>query len=362
KYDFFLVAFGASAHYAYIDFLKKSLNVSIFELLFHSFDHINFNDLYKHDKKDILALVIWFSNYNVNELRKYKIFYIVQNIPFIIITRDPISRLKTMVNHGIYTLNNKLKFQEDCINIVHRKQFPYLREGIVCYKDIPDITATEIFVNHGKYINYNYSQIANICKNRVYCFDALDIHPDNVIESIIKFSIFFNKKIDEQVLIDEENYFKEKKWTDLSMTLPIVITFNKEFEIIVEINHIQQHYHNITHQLFNSDEISKELRICVNNYDYFRKNILNKSSYLNEVKCYLFTLIKEIELVKSNFTKYKVSEYNVLNYLKENRNLCFTLKNILDKELTYIKQYYPNIVASWKYYQEFEKMCEELNQ
>ncbi|EAM0718573.1 DUF2972 domain-containing protein, partial [Campylobacter jejuni] len=26
-----------------------------------------------------------------------------------------------------------------------------------------------------------------------------------------------------------------------------------------------------------------------------------------------------------------------------------------------IKQHHPNIVASWKYYQEFEKMCKELD-
>ncbi|MBC5858435.1 DUF2972 domain-containing protein, partial [Campylobacter jejuni] len=26
-----------------------------------------------------------------------------------------------------------------------------------------------------------------------------------------------------------------------------------------------------------------------------------------------------------------------------------------------IKQHRPDIVASWKYYQEFEKMCEELD-
>ncbi|EAL7903510.1 DUF2972 domain-containing protein, partial [Campylobacter jejuni] len=38
------------------------------------------------------------------------------------------------------------------------------------------------------------------------------------------------------------------------------------------------------------------------------------------------------------------------------------LKNILDKELVHIKQHRPDIVASWKYYQEFEKMCKELDQ
>ncbi|MFG6702868.1 DUF2972 domain-containing protein, partial [Campylobacter coli] len=49
------------------------------------------------------------------------------------------------------------------------------------------------------------------------------------------------------------------------------------------------------------------------------------------------------------------------NYLKENKELRVKLKNILDKELVHIKQHRPDIVASWKYYQEFEKMCKELD-
>ncbi|EHB2556379.1 DUF2972 domain-containing protein [Campylobacter jejuni] len=33
---------------------------------------------------------------------------------------------------------------------------------------------------------------------------------------------------------------------------------------------------------------------------------------------------------------------------------------MFERELICIKQHRPDIVASWKYYQEFEKMCKEL--
>ncbi len=65
-----------------------------------------------------------------------------------------------------------------------------------------------------------------------------------------------------------------------------------------------------------------------------------------------------IDLEKAKLFK----EKDVLNYLKENKELRVKLKNILDKELVHIKQHRPDIVASWKYYQEFEKMCKELDQ
>ncbi|EDO7946277.1 DUF2972 domain-containing protein, partial [Campylobacter coli] len=45
----------------------------------------------------------------------------------------------------------------------------------------------------------------------------------------------------------------------------------------------------------------------------------------------------------------------------KNKTLTLEFKEIFNKELKYIKQSHPNIAASWKYYQEFEKICEELD-
>ncbi|EDP2687118.1 DUF2972 domain-containing protein, partial [Campylobacter jejuni] len=54
-------------------------------------------------------------------------------------------------------------------------------------------------------------------------------------------------------------------------------------------------------------------------------------------------------------------EEDILNYLKKNKDLALKLKGILDKDYIHIKKHRPDIVASWKYYQEFEKMCKELD-
>ncbi|BEJ61451.1 hypothetical protein B10172_14730 [Campylobacter jejuni] len=69
---------------------------------------------------------------------------------------------------------------------------------------------TEIFINGSKYVNYDYSKIANICRNNTYYFDASEIDPDNVFQSMIKFSSFFDKEIDKKVLIEEMEYLREK--------------------------------------------------------------------------------------------------------------------------------------------------------
>ncbi|HFN3234323.1 TPA: DUF2972 domain-containing protein, partial [Campylobacter jejuni] len=60
--------------------------------------------------------------------------------------------------------------------------------------------------------------------------------------------------------------------------------------------------------------------------------------------------------------KKKIDECNLLYFLQNNPALRKKFKQRLDNDhLPYIKQHRPDIVASWKYYQEFEKMCKELD-
>ncbi|EQA3826486.1 DUF2972 domain-containing protein, partial [Campylobacter jejuni] len=72
---------------------------------------------------------------------------------------------------------------------------------------------------------------------------------------------------------------------------------------------------------------------------------------------FLNILEKRIKYIQKN----KITAEQVLVYLHKNSELKKILKQILDEELIHIKQHRPDIVASWKYYQEFEKMCKELD-
>ncbi|ELY7257938.1 DUF2972 domain-containing protein, partial [Campylobacter upsaliensis] len=51
---------------------------------------------------------------------------------------------------------------------------------------------------------------------------------------------------------------------------------------------------------------------------------------------------------------------DVLQYFKVKPKQAKIYKEILDKELIFIKKERPDIVDSWKYYKEFEKICENL--
>ncbi|EAI5398485.1 DUF2972 domain-containing protein [Campylobacter upsaliensis] len=76
----------------------------------------------------------------------------------------------------------------------------------------------------------------------------------------------------------------------------------------------------------------------------------------NYFKQFVLILEKKVQLRQ----KYAINEEVILSYLKENHTTAKKLKDILELELTHIKQVRPDIIASWKYYAEFEKIWEKL--
>nr|WP_281275554.1 DUF2972 domain-containing protein [Campylobacter estrildidarum] len=60
--------------------------------------------------------------------------------------------------------------------------------------------------------------------------------------------------------------------------------------------------------------------------------------------------------------KKKLTENDILKFFNQNQFLRKKFMRVMDENhLSYIKKHRPDIVASWKYYQEFEKICKELD-
>ncbi|RDU61511.1 hypothetical protein CQA43_09265 [Helicobacter ganmani] len=51
----------------------------------------------------------------------------------------------------------------------------------------------------------------------------------------------------------------------------------------------------------------------------------------------------------------------MLEYFKSNLKIARDFKEILEIDLQDLKRERPNIIESWKYYQEFIRICEELD-
>ncbi|MBZ7935010.1 DUF2972 domain-containing protein [Campylobacter sp. W0065] len=147
--------------------------------------------------------------------------------------------------------------------------------------------------------------------------------------------------------LEMKDYLKSSK----SIIIIFVnVEYNSLYENCEKINNIFS-FENSKYSLFISKEHYIYLKSCLKN-----DVILDIKKYIEELTFYFEKMKKEVEDRKKHIEK------DILNYFKENKELAKEFKRILDTEhLPYIKQHRPDIVASWKYYQEFEKMCEELD-
>ena len=98
-------------------------------------------------------------------------------------------------------------------------------------------------------------------------------------------------------------------------------------------------------------QISKEDLNVLQNDDVLCKRAFER------MQDYIYTLEKRNNKIKENL----VTIDEIMKYLKEHRELALAIKECLDKSLKPLKERHPDIVASWHYYNKFEKMCQELD-
>ena len=74
---------------------------------------------------------------------------------------------------------------------------------------------------------------------------------------------------------------------------------------------------------------------------------------------YLEDFVGKIESLLDYIEQKLIIIDDVMDHLRNNTKDAMLLKQILEEETMFVKRYRPDIVESWKYYQEFLKICEE---
>ncbi|MDE7235071.1 MAG: DUF2972 domain-containing protein, partial [Helicobacter japonicus] len=86
------------------------------------------------------------------------------------------------------------------------------------------------------------------------------------------------------------------------------------------------------------------------------KTLSENTLLLRSVKVYLQKYMQELERYMADIKANLVSEKDILQYLENNPNVMLDLKQTLQADMNLIKQMRPDIVETWKHYQEFERM------
>ncbi|HEB9333001.1 TPA: DUF2972 domain-containing protein [Campylobacter coli] len=296
-----------------------------------------------------------------------KLFYLVDgDFDIVTIMRDPISVLKAGLNH-IESYKIPLEVLNYCRNIECYNQdfenlFPviwyaYSGSTKVNIKDLG-----KLLDNSEHYFTFN--KRINMLKNnhRVVCINFEDINSQNIINTMNNLANRYGfktpKKEYEIILTSRINLHQGL------LHLPVNINY-KMFQIIITTPYLfsldieaMSRYINITDRIFNSDIIMESIVIICSQEQY---EVLIKNQEWDQIKEYIEEYIESLRVYIENCKSNLVTEKDILIYLRQNSNLRLKFLKYIEENIKYIRENYPEYVETWTYYQEFEKMCEELD-
>ncbi|WP_270982856.1 DUF2972 domain-containing protein [Campylobacter helveticus] len=254
-----------------------------------------------------------------------------------------------MMKNTIFHLNDNID------EVLDRKRF---------YKGslYPTLNVLLSLVKLSKNVNFSYTSTAKICNKEVYYIDASEVNPDKVMDSMRKYAKFFGKDLDEERLKGLEGYLKEKKWNIFAFVIPLILKIDS-LQIKIVPKEQKENLKDYTKELINTSlenlKVFNIIALAMREEDF--KALKEDEKLFNETKIYLNEFVKKLDNLRQKYVETYVKEKDVLEYLKTYKYEALTLKKVLDKEFTHIKENRPDIVASWKYYGEFERMCGEFN-
>ncbi|MBW1429965.1 hypothetical protein AT913_07700 [Campylobacter jejuni] len=290
-----------------------------------------------------------------------------KNKPVLYLVRDPISRLKTGLNHINFKVNKLDRFDLDtpiervldretyyfesplptCDHIktywIYAESFLRLKFLTQFFK-IEKITYLDMTSIKPEYAYHTFSQL-----NALYHFRQIskNLFHDTVVYDMLGSFL----SIPLILCVDLENF--GINYTD-SRIIEILITTRQFFKL-----HKINNYKKINSVLFKDNLPFENLIFCIpkEQFVYLENNL----TLIKCIQSYLEEFISKMKVKFDLKAKCLICENQILAYLKNNQTLMRQWKKIFDQELIDIKQHRPDIVASWKYYQEFEKMCKELD-
>ncbi|PCH22836.1 DUF2972 domain-containing protein [Campylobacter sp. 110] len=382
NYEFVYPLFGLSGGGALSSFFQKcGLNMHYdFHRSFLKSYYLNYNLFKERHRNNILYYTEW----GLNTLYREKFLSLfLKKVIILFLVRDPISRLKTAVNHHTNNPDKDVRLfnlSSDFNKILNCKKYGTSIVGK--FANAPMIEYLNFWFFTDRWFLYN-SLLSSIRNFEVFYIDMEEIKPAKAFDTmcdlankfgfkkptdkkffegvmngdflgILPFTLYIHSKDIDNVYSLMKSYenlssLKDNDGIHLQITSTNLIEFYKQ----------SKEYINFTKEFFDKPLKYENLGIFLKPQEFER---LKQDSKLFDVtKRYLNNFIEALE-ERIDLEKAKLfKEKDVLNYLKENKELRVKLKNILDKELVHIKQHRPDIVASWKYYQEFEKMCKELD-
>ncbi|WP_270976828.1 DUF2972 domain-containing protein [Campylobacter helveticus] len=275
-------------------------------------------------------------------------------------TRDPISKLKTHTTMKRRGRNYKINVNvdDDVKEIVKNRVGYWGGRGII---NNPSFIGS-LSIIESKYEIYHDFLLKKRLKNikDIIIIDSADIIGEKGEKTMLRLAKEFNFEIPDFERIRKIFSLRIAEYIPI---FPLYVDCNEYLKCFICLTKFQlmdKEHINVNSYFGFKDE---EFLACVHKdkLEIFRQNV----SKIHLCKDKLQKIALELEKLKEKayFKRDRVKEDKLLDYLKAHPNIAKKFKKVLDeKHLPFIKEQRPDIVASWKYYQEFEKMCGEMKE
>ncbi|HEB9328674.1 TPA: DUF2972 domain-containing protein, partial [Campylobacter coli] len=288
-----------------------------------------------------------------------------RNKPVLYLVRDPISRLKTGLNH----INLKAD-RLDCFDLNTPVEKVLDRETYYFESPVPTCEHIKTYWIHAE----SFCRLKFLTQffrmEKITYLDMINIKPEYAFHTFSRLNTLYHfRKISKDLFHDSITYDMLGAFLSTPLILCInLMDFNfddKTIQILITTRqlfklHKIENYKEINSIFFKDNLPFENLIFCISKEDfiYLENNLI----LIKHIQSFLEEFVSKIKIKFDLKNKYLINENKILLYFKDNRKLIKQWKKIFDQELVCIKQHRPDIIASWKYYQEFEKMCKELDE
>ncbi|MCR6575443.1 DUF2972 domain-containing protein, partial [Campylobacter insulaenigrae] len=346
-----MFSFGLTGHSAMMHAMIS------YGIKFHPYSDSLYSDDYKalyiknlNIKYDCLNMLYFTEN---DFIKSIKYLHLLPDIDVLILTRDPISKLKSGLNHGWAK-------RKDCY-VDSEMSIEQILDGVDYAFTTEDVEACYLTMEYmlNKWLDnhiWRYNAITNcLVSDNILYLDMEDIMPDKIIDTFET----LRKRFD----------FKETPNADIQCTafgdwryiIPLTVNF-KPYDIAIHIDP-KQHLNcdNVDLNIIfdKKHKLLNDVSFSVSRLDY--EKICKNDFIIKELSSFEDIFLEELNKKIIDIKNKKYTEMDILRYIKEDSDIRTKMLNLFTEEFIHIKQHRPDIVASWKYYQEFEKMCEELD-
>ena len=284
--------------------------------------------------------------------------------------RDPFSVIKTYINHKAIKVE-KLDYNRQIkVSFLNEDPFESLDRITYAQGEQPSFASLKFSNGMIDGVCFNYFSIAKpFLKNHTIDYiDMKEFMPECAFETL---SNLANKYKFSPPKESQKNEFSKLIHNDFGgILLPFYLQITKDDcrggglkkDITIKICETSPFIE--TDVLDIKESILQKECAFYNDLSFYidknnEKYITENKELLIKLQNYCIEFIKALEYWVDFHSKKKIDETAILNFVNKNDGLKRQMKNLLDKELVHIKQHRPDIVASWKYYNEFEKNFKE---